>query len=219
MSDDAVDYGGTSDSDSESDKVPSRLPARAEQAVRIYRFGTDGSSSPIFAGSLPSTPLASIGACKANGTKDHPAWASVPIATDPNKYDPSVLLLVALNPIKVYESIIASGTAGTEFIWSVALACPLCHERPHVDFSESSLGREGCHSTSSIAQLIMSDLQTSMGDDILQMIVCLRDGKEAVEQLKAMYPEEANNVALDIKTKLGELALQHQASAPEASAS
>ena len=40
---------------------------------------------------------------------------------------------------------------------------------------------------------------------------CLRDGKEAVEQLKAMYPEEANNVALDIKTKLGELALQHQA--------
>jgi hypothetical protein len=59
----------------------------------------------------------------------------------------------------------------------------------------------------------MPDLQTSMpvGDDILQMIVRLRDGKEAVEQLKAMYhPEEANNVALDIKTKL---ALQHQASA------
>jgi hypothetical protein len=56
-----------------------------------------------------------------------------------------------------------------------------------------------------------------MGDDIFQMVVCLRDGKEAVEQLKAMYPEEANNVALDIKTttvtKLGELALQHQASA------
>ena len=67
-----------------------------------------------------------------------------------------------------------------------------------------------CHS---IAQLIMSDLQTSMGDDILQMIVCLRDGKEAVGHLKARYPEEANNVALDIKTKLGELALQHQASA------
>ncbi len=59
-----------------------------------------------------------------------------------------------------------------------------------------------CHSTAS-AQLIivtiMSDLQTSMGDDILQMIVCLRDGKEAVEHLKARYPdsEEANNVALD----------------------
>ncbi len=66
-----------------------------------------------------------------------------------------------------------------------------------------------------IAQLIMSDLQTSMGDGLLQMIVCLRDGKEAVEHLKSRYPEEANNVtvALDIKTKLGELALQHQASA------
>ena len=63
----------------------------------------------------------------------------------------------------------------------------------------SNAASEGCHS---IAQLIMSDLhwQTSMGDDILQMIVCLRDGKEAVEQLKAMYPEEANNVALDTVT-------------------
>ena len=73
----------------------------------------------------------------------------------------------------------------------------------------SNAASEGCHS---IEQLIMSDLQTSMGDDILQMIVCLRDGKEAVEHLKARYPEEANNVALDIKTKLGhgELALQHQ---------
>ena len=42
----------------------------------------------------------------------------------------------------------------------------------------------------------MSDLPTSMGDDILQMIVpvCLRDGKEAVGHLKARYPEEANNV-------------------------
>ena len=61
---------------------------------------------------------------------------------------------------------------------------------------------EGCHS---IAQLIMSDLQTSMGDDrdILQMIVCLRDGKEAVEQLKAIYPDEAKNAdsELDITAK------------------
>ena len=67
----------------------------------------------------------------------------------------------------------------------------------HVYVERTVAASEGCHS---IAQLIMSDLQTSMGDDILQMIVCLRDGKEAVEQLKAMYPEEANNVALDIKT-------------------
>jgi hypothetical protein len=62
-----------------------------------------------------------------------------------------------------------------------------------------------------------SDLQTSnMGDDILRMIVllvCLRDrdgrDSEAVEQLKATYPDEAKNAELDITAKLGELALQH----------
>ena len=60
-----------------------------------------------------------------------------------------------------------------------------------------------------------SDLQTSLGDATLhwQLIVCLRDGKEAVGQLKAMYPEGVKNVALDIRVKLGELALQHRASA------
>ncbi len=109
------------------------------------------------------------------------------------------------------ESIIASGTAGP--------GDRICHSGrlPWLALSvmsghTSNAASEGCHS---IAQLIMSDsdLQTSMGDDILKMIVCLRDGKEAVEQVRAMYPEEANNVALDIKTKLGELALQHQASA------
>jgi hypothetical protein len=48
---------------------------------------------------------------------------------------------------------------------------------------------------------------------ILQMpvIVCLRDGKEAVGQLKAIYyPDEAKNVEVDITAKLGELALQHR---------
>ena len=64
----------------------------------------------------------------------------------------------------------------------------------------SNAASEGCHS---IAQLIMpvSDLQTSMGDDILQMTVCLRDGKEAAEQLKAIYPDEAKNAELDITAK------------------
>jgi hypothetical protein len=48
-----------------------------------------------------------------------------------------------------------------------------------------------------------------MGDDILRMIVCLREGKEAVEQLKAramipaIYPDEAKNAdsELDITAK------------------
>jgi hypothetical protein len=86
-----------------------------------------------------------------HGTKDHPVWASVPIATDPNKYDLSVLL--ALNqchyPIKVYESIISSGIAGTEYgrlPW-LALSVMSGHT--------SNAASEGCHS---IAQLIMSDL-------------------------------------------------------------
>ena len=80
---------------------------------------------------------------------------------------------------------------------------------------------EGCHS---IAQLIMSDLQTSMGDDILRMIVsgCLRDGKEAVEQLKPIYPDEAKNAELSwtsrLSSKLGELALQHRGTGSSSSA-
>ncbi len=81
----------------------------------------------------------------------------------------------------MYESIISSGIAGTEYAeygrlpW-LALSVMSGHT--------SNAASEGCHS---IAQLIMSDLhwQTCMGDDILQMILCLRDGKEAVEQLKA----------------------------------
>ncbi len=78
-----------------------------------------------------------------------------------------------------------------------------CHGLPSPSLSwaatrTSSAASEGCHS---IAQLMMSDLQTSMGDGILQMIVCLRDGKEAVEQLKATYPDEAKNAELDITAK------------------
>ncbi len=67
-----------------------------------------------------------------------------------------------------------------------------------------------------------SDLQTSVGDDILRMIVCPRDrdGKdsEAVEQLKATYPDEAKNAELDITAKLGELALQHRGTGSSSSA-
>jgi hypothetical protein len=72
---------------------------------------------------------------KADGTKDHPVWASVPIETEPCKYD--LVVLLALNPITGRdESIILSGTA-RDRIWSLALACPLCLGRPHV---ERSLG-------------------------------------------------------------------------------
>ncbi len=73
----------------------------------------------------------------------------------------------------------------------------------HIHVERTVAASEGCHSESPIAQLIMSDLQTSMGDDILQMTVCLRvrDGKEAAEQLRAIYPDEAKNAELDITAK------------------
>ena len=61
---------------------------------------------------------------------------------------------------------------------------------------------EGCHS---IAQRIMSTVRTCrlpwVTTWILQMIVCLRDGKEAVERLKAIYPDEAKNAELDTTAK------------------
>ena len=127
MSDDAADYSGTSDSDSESDKVPSRLPARAESCILAHDPSLRVSVLHAGFGCAPSSPeWTSIGVCDAifcdpstscHGTKDHPVWASVPIATDPNMYDLSVLL--ALNPIKVYESIISSGIAGQNMV-----ACP-----------------------------------------------------------------------------------------------
>jgi hypothetical protein len=73
---------------------------------------------------------------KADGTKDHPVWASVPIETEPSKYD--LVVLLALSPITGRdESItILSGTA-RDRISSLALACPLCLGRLHV---ERSLG-------------------------------------------------------------------------------
>jgi hypothetical protein len=52
---------------------------------------------PLFAaGCLSAEQTTGIDWRKADGTKDHPAWASVPIETEPCKYDPVVLL--ALNP-------------------------------------------------------------------------------------------------------------------------
>jgi hypothetical protein len=78
-------------------------------------------------------------------------WASVPIDTEPSKYD--LVVLLALNPIRVYESIILSGIAETEYGRLPWLALSV------LGGHTSNAASEGCHS---IAQLIMSDLQTSM---------------------------------------------------------
>jgi hypothetical protein len=71
----------------------------------------------------------------------------------------------------------------------LARALSGCHERPHV---ERSLG--GLPFDCAAYHVGLADFH-AVGDDILQMLVCLRvrvrDGKEAVEPLKAMsrYPE------------------------------
>ena len=62
------------------------------------------------------------------------------------------------------------------------------------------------------ARLCWSDMQTNIGEEILQKIVALRDNKIAIEKLKAIFPEEAKNVSHDIKKRLGEIALQHRMS-------
>jgi hypothetical protein len=75
---------------------------------------------------------------KADGTKDHPVWTSVPIETEPCKYD--LVVVLALNPIRDESIILSRGP------W-LALSVLGGHT--------SSAASQGCHS---IAQLIMSDL-------------------------------------------------------------
>ena len=126
---------------------------------------------------------------KADGTKDHPVWASVPraIDTEPSKYD--LVVLLALNPIRVYESIILSGIAETEYGRLPWLALSV------LGGHTSNAASEGCHS---IAQLIMSDfkLQTSMP-------VSVTARRLLSNWLQAIYPDdsEAKNAELDITAK------------------
>ena len=68
----------------------------------------------------------------------------------------------------MYESIILSGIAGSEYGRLPWIQVALSFLGGHTGTSNAA--SEGCHSES-IAQLIMSDLQTSKGDDILQMTV------------------------------------------------
>ncbi len=144
---------------------------------------------------MPECQWTSIGVCDATPSRifcdpGPPRRASSPSSSDTadsdagaNKYDPQVSVLLALNPIKVtvYESrIISSGTAGTEYGRLPWLALSASVMRGHTSSSRSLGGLPfDCHWQ--CTQLIMSYLQTSimMGDNILQMIVCLRDGKES----------------------------------------
>ncbi len=105
----------------------------------------------------------------------------MPIETEPepSKYD--LVVLLALNPIRVRQCTSTRASSyqalrGTEYGRLPWLALSVFKLGGYTSSAASEA--RGCHS---IAQLIMSDLQTSMGDDrddrgILQMIVsgCLR---------------------------------------------
>ena len=70
----------------------------------------------------------------------------------------------------------------------------------------SNAASEGCHST---GQLVMSDEQTTMSNDTLEKIVCLRNSRTAVTVLtrKKIYVDEAKHVAHDISARLSQLPL------------
>ncbi len=106
------------------------------------------------------------------------------------------MLLLQLDVLRVYELIINSPS------------CRLQYGRlPYVRVALAFLGRqapnaasEGCHST---RQLVMSDKQTTMSNDTLEKIVCLRNRRTAVTVLKRIYVDEAKHVAHDISARLG----------------
>ena len=61
----------------------------------------------------------------------------------------------------------------------------------------SNAASEGCHSTRQLV-IMMSDKQTTMSNDTLEKIVCLRNSRTAVTVLKEIYVDEAKHVAHDI---------------------
>ena len=87
----------------------------------------------------------------ADGTKDDCIWATVPSTTQPSQYDFGVLL--AICPITVYEAIIKSGVAENQYGHLPRLALSILGSHT------SNAGSESCHS---IAQNVMSDVQTNI---------------------------------------------------------
>ncbi len=103
-----------------------------EPAERWLNLKLDPPSSFKFAGCLPSSQATGIDWRKADGTKDPPvlASASVPIETEPSNFEVRSCRTPSTQPparrghqgvvrypvsVTVYESIILSGIAGTEY--------------------------------------------------------------------------------------------------------
>ena len=82
-----------------------------------------------------------------------------------------LVLLLQLDVLRVYELIINSPSCRLQYgrLPYVALA--------FLGRQASNAASEGCHST---GQLVMSDKQTTMSNDTLEKIVCLRNSRTAV---------------------------------------
>jgi hypothetical protein len=97
----------------------------------------------------------------------------------------------------------------------------MSHDRDAVDYGGSSRGDAESDSDQVPSRLparaelcifkLAHDLSSASFMQVSDAHVCLRDGKEAAEQLpvllvgRCILSEEAKNVALDIRTKLGDV--------------
>jgi hypothetical protein len=109
-----------------------------------------------------------------------------------------LVLLLQLDVLRLYELIANSPSCLLQYgrLPYVALA--------FLGRQASNAASEGCHST---GQLVMSDKQTTMSNDTLEKIVCLRNSRTAVTVLKKIYVDEAKHVAHDISARLSQLPL------------
>jgi hypothetical protein len=104
-----------------------------------------------------------------------------------------LMLLLQLDVLRVYELIINSPSCRLQYGRLPYVALAFLGRRA------SNAASEGCHST---GQLVMSDKQTTMSNDTLEKIVCLRNSRTAVTVLKKIYVDEAKHVAHDISARL-----------------
>ena len=129
--------------------------------------------------------------------KDLPLWKTVDAenVTKNSRGIPQYPLvsLLQLDTLRMYELIISSPMCLRQYGRLPYLALAFLGRQP------SNAASEGCHST---GQLVMSDKQTTMSNDTLEKIVCLRNSRTAVTVLKKIYVDEAKHVAHDISARL-----------------
>ncbi len=123
---------------------------------------------------------------KADGTKDHPVWAaaSVPIVTEPSKYDDHLVVLRALNPRPSESGCTRASSyqASRGQNMMVRVACPGLPSLSWAATRRTQPRRVAIRLRSLSCRTCRLPCQwAAVGDDILQMIVCLRDGKEPAQ--------------------------------------